>query len=373
VNGTNASSAAPSKGFTKRLALPPQMTNQTGVLDFVAELSTNLKLLIVGDSVAIQLSKNLQGAFGASPEQQRVYATHKRYGRLHDVVHVTSPVRGGGVVAGFRVTHFLLRAGEHLKLTQGEAGGPWSRANVEKLLNHSYYIHDANATERIQRFDVVVMRIPHGWIPIENVTRQALREAIDLVHELFGARKVVLLTIHTTNNVENMDDVDLLDEKNRMIRHFADTWTQQPTGNSCSGVEQMAYYDLGRLADTLLEWNARLLGYDTSGNKSYIMDPLKTPAHLKSLRLRFKIAHICAERVPSLSRTCAHNSILVDGIHLCMNTFSGRVYAGVACIIQCMYGNEDDKDRRLACQRQCNEQFATLLPVAEEQLQATST
>ena len=375
-----------------RLALPLEMTTPIGVLDFSTELSTSLKILVLGDSVGIQTSQALEEVVGSKQSSRTLYEVFRRFGNTNEVLHVSSPVRGGGVVAGMRLTHLLLRAGEFLPVPISQPGGSWTRNNVNRLLNHTYQTglevatlserkqgstinqsrhEEVNKISTVHAFDVVVMRIPHGWIRLDNVTEAALNEAVELAYELFGASKVIFLTIHTTNNIFDLKDSFLLDEKNHMVRSFADDYAPV----KIKAVQKVAYYDFGRLADELLEWNARNLGFEVDDNKTYSMDFLRTPPHLSELRVHFKIPHVCARRVPSNSRDCLRNSITVDGIHPCMSTFAPRMMAGLACIMQCMdrhYTVEDPADSRILCQNHCNDQFATLKPVPLDQLLSIS-
>jgi hypothetical protein len=76
----------------------PSMNNTPGVLDFTTFLSTDLKILVMGDSVGMQISQALEEMLGAIPKNRKVY----RYSwKISEGLHVTAPIQGGGVVAGW--------------------------------------------------------------------------------------------------------------------------------------------------------------------------------------------------------------------------------------------------------------------------------
>ena len=82
------------------------------------------------------------------------------------------------------------------------------------------------------------------------------------------------------------------------------------------------------------------------------------------------VAHVCAERVKDKSNNCRRNSITADGQHLCMNIVGQRINAGIACIMQCAYDNEqqhhqqstsdDNNDNGWACATSCNDRFMSM-------------
>jgi hypothetical protein len=84
----------------ERSDLHPTMKQARGVLDFSTTISTNLKLLVMGDSVAIQFSQVLQEATGADPQHRRIL--RQSWG-THEGLHVSAPICGGGVVGGGRM------------------------------------------------------------------------------------------------------------------------------------------------------------------------------------------------------------------------------------------------------------------------------
>ena len=72
-----------------------------GALDFSTQISTSLKIIIIGDSVGMQLSQAMQEATVAIRENRQV--VRFAYGTTESV-HIASPVMGGGAIAGIRMT-----------------------------------------------------------------------------------------------------------------------------------------------------------------------------------------------------------------------------------------------------------------------------
>jgi hypothetical protein len=306
----------------------------------------------MGDSVGIQFSFEYQYAAGAKLDHRRVI----RYNwGPHEGSHVAAPVRGGGVVAGWRITDFLKRAGMN-KPPPNSPGGGWSTDDVDFLLNHTYGPDNNNSTE-VEYIDVMTFRIPHGWIHLSEIDESKLKETVITANEVFGVSMVIFVGLHFINNVFTAEDLALLKQKNDLVRKFAAEW---PRGQD--GVESVLFLDFGRLSDSLVEWNARLIGYDTS-NSSYLREHLSgcCPGQGRAK----SIASVCSERVNTTESGCVLNSITVDGLHVCMKTVRGRFDAGVSCLIACGYNHDPPLNNTgtRSCERQCNDRFMSLQPV----------
>jgi hypothetical protein len=174
--------------------------------DVTADIQTNMKIISVGDSVLMQFHEVLEEAVGAvwadtvrPTGRRRVY--HNAWGD-HESVSVSAPIDGGGVVAAFRMTGLLLRSGKGRKPpNEGPApngAGGWKPEHVQEVLSHKYNttssLGDSRATitETVSSFDVMIFRIPHGWLSLDVITKDNLEEALSLAHELFGIRTVII-------------------------------------------------------------------------------------------------------------------------------------------------------------------------------------
>jgi hypothetical protein len=105
-----------------------------------------------------------------------------------------------------------------------------------------------------------------------------------------------------------------------------------------------------------------LMGFDTSV-ANYTMEALEDSKQ--------SIAQLCSTRVPVGSSTCEGNSISVDGMHWCLETIGGRLFAGTSCLLACAFNNETkDGSTNSAtptairqCEQRCNDAFMSLKSV----------
>jgi hypothetical protein len=57
----------------------------------------------------------------------------------------------------------------------------------------------------LDSFDVLIFRIPQGWICLDLVTKEKLQEMIELASELFGVKMVmIVLSLPYINNVKTL-------------------------------------------------------------------------------------------------------------------------------------------------------------------------
>lgn len=305
-------------------------------LNFTTKVSTNLKILFMGDSVGVQNAQSFQEAAGATKRNVLRYA----WGNFEGLF--VSDTNGGGVVAGWRITDLMQRSRENKPLPN-RSGGGWKRKDVHKLLNHSF----DNNSETIGTFDVIVIRIPHGWKNLKHFTEEKLNESVTLANELFGVRNVIFLSLPFVNNVKTKDDLKDLQETNSMIKEFA--------RKNHTSVNNILVLDFGRLGDALTKWNGQLIGYDVS-TTDYLFERLKC---CRRKGFRRAIAQVCAERVERGTDKCGiGNGFSIDGLHWCSESLNGRLNAGTACLIKCMYNTVTTSIRE--CETDCNNRFMSL-------------
>ena len=169
-------------------------------------IQTNMKIISVGDSVLMQFHEVLEEAVGMVWNDTMIshrHVYHNAWGD-HESVSISAPVAGDGVVAAFRMTGLLLRFGKGRKPpNEGPApngAGGWKPEHVQDLLSHKYNItlstiedgSTATMTRTVNTFDIMIFRIPHGWLSLNVVTKENLEEAVVLAHELFGIRTVII-------------------------------------------------------------------------------------------------------------------------------------------------------------------------------------
>lgn len=315
-------------------------------LNFTTTISTNLKILFMGDSVAVQNAQSFQEAVGAV---NRTILQHRQYPKTrgkHDSIFV-SDAKGGGVVAGYRITDLLQRSRENKPLPN-KSGGGWVRKDVQKLLNHTI------RNETIGSFDVVVFRIPHGWIDLSNITEAKLSETVELANELFGVQHVIFMSLPFVNNIMTAQDLQELHETNTMIKEFAK--------KKHSAVNTIMVLDFGHLGNALIEWNGQLLGFNVNDNTDYLFERLSCcPKKGAKKGMRQAIAQVCSQFVEHGKKKCGPgNGFSIDGTHWCSESLNGRLNAGTACLIQCLYS---DVTNVRACGQDCNDRYMSLRPV----------
>jgi hypothetical protein len=358
----------------RRRGLPDEMKNTSGVLDFTTSLTTDLKILFMGDSISVQCSQGFEEAAGALHAHRTVFRISYR---REEGLTIAAPVRGGGVVAGWRITGLMSHRGENRPLPTSKGGVGWIRKDVHNLTAHIYnatYNATPNATtndqgegeseesKEVGSFDAMVIRIPHGWMTFNEISEKALNETVHLAHELFNVSSIVFMSLPFSNNVNTMEDLRSLNETNTLIRNFVRKWGKSD-GDAGSGVKHLLLLEFGDFADSLIEWNARLMGFDTSV-ANYTMEQL-------NFKDNPSIAQLCSTRVPVGNITCERNSISFDGMHWCMGTIGGRVFAGTSCLLACAFNNETrDGSTNSAtttairqCEQLCNDDYMSLKPV----------
>jgi len=417
-----------------RALLWPEMRhlfNFSTYIDF-----TDLRILFMGDSVGDHLAMFLERMmvadnFSDDRGSDDKITTTTIFRKCNGCgggpgMHLTAPLANNkGAIAGWRMTGMFLRDSEGWAQPNWNRG--WNREDVHTLraaVNkattttttattrvatnvHNNSVQSSNNTNTTAidtsnissninanananaadegNFDVFVFRIPSSsWIPFEAITNESLTETIKLANELFGIRKVILVTMHHNNNNWKANMREEMLRKNEMIRQFAYDWTsttatqqlqnrnnnnKNDNNSSSSGgssVDAVYVLENGRLNDAMMEFNARIIGFDTKSNYT-------EEAKLAGTKMQqMSVAHVCAERVKDGSLDCKRNSITSDGQHLCMNIVGQRVNAALACIMQCAYDNKQqgqgqgqgkntsDDDNGWVCATACNDRFMSL-------------
>lgn len=374
--------------------------------NFSTSLETNLKIMILGDSLGAQIKdyivsllQNDNGNRSTTAKEKVIdYYAGTRVVSTSVVTPINSNQRnaqvGTGAIAKWRVIGMFRERYEG-----------WARPNWNKgwLAKHGQEFRDAvsiattkpedknktQITEKILtletqnkggstgtknvtlqwedsgNFDVFVFRVPSpAWIGLAEVTPETVRESIKLAHKVLGVRVVILVSMHFSNFSTRLPEQytrDSLHAKNQMLFDFARNWTEaHARGENDSGVHSVFVLDSGRLNDELLVWNAELLGFDTSKNFTEKKFHFTTK---KGVGVTQTSAHICGESFGTDDNTCVHNSITTDGIHWCMNNLGPRYAAGLACQLQCVFPLAEDG---WACSEICNERFMRAKVMPEE-------
>lgn len=366
----------------RRMPLPEVMRP---FFNTTTSIRTDSKILVMGDSVGIQMSTYLQdllrSEYSNLPPPKIMKMPLGMGNSKAPSIHVTAPLNneGAGAIAGWRLTGLLQRQAFNWAPANYNRG--WEGKDVQTLRDH---VSDAtsgtlNETKQIQNitglgekkdkqylsiehkasgdFDILIFRIPSpSWIGLHEVTRDTLRETVELANELFGVRIVVFISLDHNNNVLTNEMREARQIKNDLLFDFARNWTRGSSNDDEGAVHTVFVLDYARLSGGLMEWNARLLGFDTKG-PTYMDAKLRGINNKRGKEMehhRLSIAHVCSENVPDDSEDCTRNAITVDGMHMCINIIGSRLVAVLFCQLQCASG---DKEYSWTCAEACNERF----------------
>ena len=338
---------------------------------------SNLRILVMGDSVALQMYYILEMAVGASAANRTVLANVVgKHGRYAYALSSTA------TVGAWRITDIFQRGREGKPIPNAKGGG-WSSTMARTLLNLS----DPITVEPIGSFDVIFFQIPSAWLvdelPDFNASR--LIESLQLANEVFGVKKAILLTMPFHCRYE-YGSLPILLKKNCDLQSLVTNF--QPN-RTIPGITGLALMDFATLHFSMIRLNAFASGYSDSANSP---DMPYLNVRLQEHQHRNPAVLVCAGPVFTTTAkarrkgkqelvnmtTCVKNSLLSDRVHLCLDVFGGRIVAATGCLLQCLYGDStgvsdhhlgdtsademDEVDQQvtsLACQKECNDKFMT--------------
>lgn len=369
--------------------LPPSIARKN-VFGFKVSISTDLKLVFIGDSVAGQLSQ----AFDTSVlDLDYDYLTHSVKSHFHYktkdehiCVAESAPIRGGGVSAFMR-HNFMISSESFRSHGKCEHGAQfWGLDTVYSLLDHDYSNHQHNTdniqssrTKRVGEFDAAILKLSFGWIKdINSITKEKVIEEIKLVGKYFGVETIIISTIAFNNNVLTLDTWHAVHRVNALLREIASTW--MPPALNSEGIHWVLVQEFAEFTNQLIWTNAKHLGYNLPNdfsthdwaiqNDAFLLDRLQNYTFWAP-----NISMVCGERSKD-NTTCVRNKISPDGGHWCTATIGPRYSASIACLLGCVYnvdgfdlvtgisatGSATDRSVH-ACEQECNRQFMSLTPV----------
>jgi hypothetical protein len=277
------------------------------------------------------------------------------------------------------MTGLLSRKGQNMP-PANSAGGGWSMKDVNRFLDHrknatSDELLLSNAPQ-LKRFDVVLFRTMHGWMPTDELQYDRFVEAIHLASELLGATTVILQTIPFSNNVKTENDWQDMYRINNVIRDIAKNWhLRNKNKSSTTSIKHVLVHEYGQYVNHITWMNARHLGYNVSnpvaGTKNdkvlekegptFLLDRLKDGKEYSA-----SIPMVCSdlESLGSSRNKCNRNYLFSDGMHVCPERLAFRYGVGLSCLIGCVY-NRDDPDQGgiRGCERECNDLFMSVAPI----------
>ena len=366
------------------------------ILDFTVSISTNLKLLLIGDSVMVQLAQAFDELIipdDATTNNQTATSSHREVvweaWRGHDGGTIAK-TRGGGISALWRMTGLLSQSKKGAP-PANSAGGGWSDKEITALKSYSYIPEGGGSSSSknatIGNFDVVVLRVMHGWMKGTEITHDRLVEAVTLSGELLGAKTVVLMTVPFTNNVLDTDEMTRVKFINRDIRDIARTWSTRSDESAGGGVQHVLVLEYGTYYNHIIWSNARYLGYNVTSpllatsehifdeeGPSFLLDRLHDGQQWSP-----SIPMVCSDisSLGSERKICNRAYLFLDGMHVCPESLASRYSAGLACLIGCVYNSRDGRNAAIldkengyvddirSCEAECNRQFFSVMPIEE--------
>jgi hypothetical protein len=290
--------------------------------NFAITIRTNLNILVMGDSLAVEFGSWFQVASEATNKTiLQMLSWRKSIAEGMAIAHV----QGGGSIAYWRILGFLKE--ENRKFLLPNYGKGWRASWIRQLWSNLQ-----NHTSR--RIDVFIFRISHPWLKIDEVTTTELKNQVEFAQWLLGEKIIIIfLTAPMNNNLITDQDFIRFSAMNDLVRSFA--LTVNKPNILLSDIE--SYMN-----------NARQIGMNIS-DPSYLSSSL-TPEPGENFANH--IAQVCSENVPHLSKYCQKNMISNDGMHFCMETLGPRMFANWACLIQCSL-----KSAPRTCNDSCHERF----------------
>lgn len=381
--------------------LPPSLSRRT-ILNFTTTIATDLKIAFIGDSISEQFAQAFDAAvLGVGYDGNRLAKTY-RNGRdninLHNCLSIAAPIRGGGVSAFWRVATLMSMSTRSPTQLCAHSSRMWSEKDAALLLEHRYsertnqfdhrYFHPANELNNtsevtshiphsVKMFDAIVLRLPHGWLTIEQITKERIVEAINLLNMYLGAKTVIISTLPLNNNVRNPSDWEGISNINTMVRDIARSWVPSQAGS----VRWVLVQEFGNFTNQVVRVNAKHIELTTTSTPDFSQKGWElsgTDFLLKRLSAESfwnpSIAMVCAEQVHSSVNEnnkevedCIRSKISRDGCHWCVDTLGPRYAASVACLLGCVHNGEEhnahDFEMVRHCEHVCNDRFMSILPV----------
>jgi len=194
------------------------------------------------------------------------------------------------------------------------------------------------------------------------------------------------MTIPFTNNVLTVDEMNKVHHINAAIRDIAKGWHLR----NSTGVKHVLVQEYGTYHNHIIWSNARHIGFNVSAplmmteemfhleGPTFLYDRLQNGEEWKP-----SIAQVCSERnwLGTGKAKCNRNYLISDGMHICPETMATRYGVTVACLLGCVYNRKSsgvdnqqqhDENKLRACERECNEQFMSVMPVDESWIDSNS-
>lgn len=357
--------------------LPPSLAKRT-ILNFTTSIRTDLNVAFMGDSIGAQFAQAFDAAALGKGNDERRWAQGYRYNPEKDWVSecltISSPTQGGGISSFWRMTGLMSvtnRRELYICDRDHHNNKGWAESQALTLLDHP----TNNRTNAVGAYDAFVMRVPHGWLSIDQISKEGIIEQINLNNKYLGAETVIISTLPLCNNVVTPTDWKRIGEINDIIRDIARNWPSPPAGEN--GIRTVLVQEFANYTSQIIWSNAKDIGLYNGSMPDYSLKGWEQTGDFLFDRLTINgkwppsKAQVCVSRkfwINDRGEQCHLNRISVDGSHWCINSLGARHSASIACLLGCAFNGEKDKDINNVreCEQKCNDQFMTVLPVEEE-------
>ena len=359
--------------------------------NITASIQTDLNILFMGDSISGQFAEAFDSAVLYDMRQEGVRATttflsgNPAMQWYHLCMSIASHIRGGGVSAFWRVTTLLNEETNQWPSKCQSDWRYWNEGQALALLNHkkqqteidayrtqAEYLQEdiSDRSNRVNEFDALILRVPHGWMAIDQINATRIIEAIEIANRILGARTIIITTLPLSNNVKTEDDWKAIANINHMIRQIARNFTESYDGV----IKYVLVQEFGNLTNQVLVENAKNLGIMSLSNTTqYDYSKEGWEVQLADVFLQrpqtggkwsSSYAQVCS-RLPRTKEEeqCPGVKISPDGMHWCTETFGSRYVGSIACLLGCVYNVDDFSPSSQSvrdCEQSCNDQFMSL-------------
>jgi len=242
----------------------------------------------------------------------------------------------------------------------------WGENYLHTLLDLKY--KDPGSSQQqysVNGLEAVVIRLPHGWMKAEELTKERIKEVIIFCQELIGARAVIFTTVGLDNNAITADMWKGVVKINQLIHEVANEW--QPPKDGQDGVQYVLVQEFSDFTSKILHENGKHIGYNTTSNNFFFERLVGGSTSWPQ-----SIPMVCANKPKdNLDSECKRNKISPDGIHWCVETLGPRFTASIACLLGCVYNERPPESSPEGltsvrkCEKDCNDQFMSLKRVPD--------
>ena len=333
----------------------------------------------MGDSIGAQFAQAFDAAsIGKATEENRWTQGYRYLPKKNWVSEclTISDIQGGGISSFWRVTGLMSDTNKqnHYFCDRDHHNNKgWAASQSTTLLDDGYNL---TAAKNRGAYHAFVMRVPHGWLNIDEITKEGIIEEIQLINKYLGAQTVIISTLPLSNNVVTYAHWTSIQKINDIIHDIAHNWPASDDDHN--GIKTVLVQEFSNYTSQIIYSNAKHIGLYNGTMPDFTQRGWEmTNKNLMFERLTIQgkwppsKAQVCVSRkfwFNDRGEQCHLNRISVDGSHWCTNSLGPRHSASIACLLGCVYNGDAAKDMKeiRICEQVCNDQFMTINPVDDD-------